>query len=85
MNGREQLRAWLERSRVSQREAARLLGVHFTHVSQILSGRRSPGLANAIAIERATGIPVESWVPIRKGTLASLVSVTSVKRRLGKA
>lgn len=57
----------MARSRINQRAAARLFGCHYTHVSQILSGRRIPGLANAVAIERVTGVPAGAWVPTSVG------------------
>lgn len=60
---REALLAWIDRRCGSHREAARLLRLHFTHLSQILSGRRNPGLANAVRIQDVTGIPVTAWVP----------------------
>ena len=62
-SGRRLLRDWIDRILTTDREAARRIGVHYTHLSQILNGRRSPGLANAVEIERATGIPVEAWLP----------------------
>ncbi len=67
-DGPARLKAWLERSRISQRAAAVLLGCHYTHVSQILSRRRVPGLAQAVAIERVAGIPAGAWVPTGVGT-----------------
>lgn len=85
MDGRERLKRWLERSQINQREAARIIGIHFTHLSQILSGRRSPGLANAVVIERETGIPVEAWVPTVDGKRAVLVPIGGRKSRVGKA
>jgi len=71
MDGRTRFQQWLDKSQLNQREAARLLGVHYTHVNQILSGRRLPGLANAVAIERVTGIPVGAWVPTAEGKPAA--------------
>lgn len=85
MTGRERLKHWLKRSNVNQREAARIIGIHFTHLSQILSGRRSPGLANAVVIERETGIPVEAWLPSGEGKRGALVSIDGRKSRIGKA
>lgn len=85
MDGRERLKRWMERSRINQREAARIIGIHFTHLSQILSGRRNPGLANAVVIERKTGISVEAWVPSEEGKSAAVVSIGDRKVRHGKA
>lgn len=67
MTGRERLALWLDRSKLNQRELAVLLGIHFTHVNQILSGRRTPGLASAVAIERITGIPTGAWLASEVG------------------
>lgn len=63
-NGRERLRQWIDRSKVDQTEAAGLIGMHPTQLSHILNDRRRPGLDTAVKIERATGIPVEAWVPL---------------------
>jgi transcriptional regulator with XRE-family HTH domain len=71
---REQLRAWLRRSKMKQKELARLLSVSEVYVSQLLKGIRSPGLANAFLIERHTGISAEAW-------LLSEVSPARVARR----
>lgn len=62
-SGRHRLRAWIDRSKVNQNEAAKLLDVHPVVLSEWLSGYRGrkPGLTNALKIERVTGIPVESW------------------------
>jgi transcriptional regulator with XRE-family HTH domain len=65
--GPDLLRAWIARSKLNQREAALRLGFDQTFLSQILNKLRSPGLINAIKIERVTGIVVESWVPIESG------------------
>lgn len=59
--GRKRLAQWLKKTRMSQREAATILGVHFTHVNQILNGKRSVGLALALRIEASAGIPVRAW------------------------
>ena len=59
--GRERLRDWMDRSKLNQTETSRLLGFDPVFLSQILTGKRRPGLDNAIAIERVTGISVESW------------------------
>lgn len=61
--GQRRLKAWLERSKLSQRAAAKLLGMHWTFLSQICRGERSPALATAVRLYRATGIPVEAWLP----------------------
>jgi DNA-binding XRE family transcriptional regulator len=60
-SGPDRLREWIERSKCNQTEAAKLLGFTKVFLSQILNGVRTPGLANAINIQRVTGISVESW------------------------
>jgi plasmid maintenance system antidote protein VapI len=59
--GRAQLAAYRKRSRLKQNQLAHLLRIHDTYLSQLLSGRRRPGLDVALRIERLTGVPVESW------------------------
>lgn len=61
-NGPDQLRDWMRRRGVNQHEAAELISITDVYLSQILNGKRQPGLPNAIKIERLTGIPVESWL-----------------------
>ena len=84
LTGREQLERWLTRSKLNQREMADLLGVHFTHVNQLLSGRRLPGLAVAIRIMRTTGIPVEAWAAIPADATAATPSDTSATPQIDK-
>jgi plasmid maintenance system antidote protein VapI len=60
--GAAQLRDWMDRRALNQRETAELFGWDETFISQLVNRRRVPGLTNAIRIERETGIPVESWV-----------------------
>jgi transcriptional regulator with XRE-family HTH domain len=65
--GRVRLRQWIDRSKINQRQAAELLEVDQTYLSQILSGKRSPGLATAVHFENVTGIAVEAWVAQEAG------------------
>ena len=60
-SGAEQLREWMRRAKFSQAELARHLGFEESYVSVLLSGKRTPGLENAIKIERRTGVMVEAW------------------------
>lgn len=60
-SGPEQFRDWMRRRGFNQSDAARYLEFDQPYVSQLLSGVRCPGLANAIHLERLTGIPVEAW------------------------
>lgn len=65
-SGAEQLRDWMARrwpeSSRPQRDTAEYLGWDETFVTKVVNGVRYPGLANAIMLERKTGIPVEAWV-----------------------
>jgi len=61
-SGPDQLRDWMHRRRFLQREAADYLGFDETFVSHLVNGKRTPGLDNAIIMERKTGIPVEAWL-----------------------
>lgn len=83
--GREQLRDWMKRRGVNQREAAVLLGLNEVHYSQILNGHRQPGLANAVRIEQRTGISVESWALSELSETAEVVSISAGKRKITKA
>lgn len=60
----ERLAQWIERSKLNQAEAARIIGMDPTQLSHILLRRRRPGLDNAVKIEKATGIQPDAWVPI---------------------
>lgn len=85
--GREQLRAWMLRAKLTQREAAKLLGIHYTFLSQILSTsnkRRSPALATAVTIERVTGVPVEAWMPTPVDAQRHTAAGKPVNARLAK-
>lgn len=72
--GREQLQDWIKRRFLDQRgnqsEAAEFLGLDQTYLSQLLGGRRNPGLNTAVTIERLTGISIESWLPQEDGAQA---------------
>jgi transcriptional regulator with XRE-family HTH domain len=61
-HGRERLREWLDRSKMSQRKTAELIGVTEQYFGQLLHGdRRMPSLMVAIRIEDVTGVPARSW------------------------
>lgn len=64
-SGATQFKDWMHRRRFMQREAAAYFGWHETYISQLLSGTRTPGLDNAVTIERLTGIPIEAWASSR--------------------
>lgn len=66
LSGAEQFKDWMWRrwpkSERPARDTAEYFGWDETFISKIVNGTRSPGLQNAIFIERRTGIPVEAWV-----------------------
>lgn len=53
---------WMRRRGFNQADAARYLEMDQPYISVLVSGKRSPGLDNAIKLERLTGIPVEAWM-----------------------
>lgn len=61
-SGADQLRAWLRRSGLTQRQCAAELGVHESFMTLMLSGARLPGRNLAVKIDRLMGIPVAAWV-----------------------
>lgn len=67
-SGAERLAAYCEKHGYKQYELAELLDLHEAHLSQLLSGKRRPGLPIAVRIEERTGIPAESWLLKPVGT-----------------
>ena len=84
-SGAEQLKDWMHRRRFLQREAADHLGFDETFVSQLVNGRRTPGLDNAVIIERETGIPVEAWLSHADDKSDEPVGATARKSQIDKA
>lgn len=80
-SGPEQLKDWMHRRRFMQREAADYFGWHETYISHLLSGARTPGLDNAVTIERLTGIPIEAWV---SSELDKLETVGAANTKIGR-
>lgn len=66
-HGSAQLKAWQKRLEIDQRQAARILGLHYTSYNQLLTCRRLPGRQLAVEIETTTGVPVGAWTPTRVG------------------
>jgi plasmid maintenance system antidote protein VapI len=61
-SGSDQLRDWIRRRGfATQVEAAEYLGIETSTFSLLVNGKRSPGLNNALDLEKKTGIPVEAW------------------------
>lgn len=79
-SGIEQLREWMTRRVFTQRDTARHFGWDETFLSHLLAGRRGPGLATAVKIERETGIPVEAWMPTSEDKSVSAASPMRRKR-----
>ena len=83
--GRAQLAEWIERRYPTQREAARKIGIDPTQLSQVLTGKRRPGLDNAVRIWRETGISVVAWVPSVTDELEPRIARSAKKRRIGRS
>lgn len=88
-SGAEQFKDWMDRrwplSSRKAREAAEYFGWDETFISHIIRGVRTPGLANAIQIERKSGIPVEAWVSSELDESDESVPAKSGKRRQDRA
>ncbi len=84
-NARERLQLWIDRSKITQLETARLIDMDPTQLSQILSGKRRPGLDNAVKIQRITGIDPSAWVPSTPDGESEAVAAGSKIARFGKA
>lgn len=59
--GAKRLGAWIARKKLTHEGAARRIGVLRVQVTVWLSGRRRPGLRNALRIERVAKIPAGDW------------------------
>ena len=84
IDAREQLRQWMVRSKLTQRAAAKLLGMHYTFLSQILRRERAPALATAVKIYRLTGVPVDAWLPTDDGSQLKVPAKAARKRKAGR-
>lgn len=71
----------MRRRGFKQSDAARYLEFDEPYVSVLLSGKRSPGLANAVRIERHTGIPVEAWAASELAELDQDAAAAPAKRK----
>lgn len=71
--GPAELRAWIERSKLSDGEVARLLGISPPYLSQLLSGVRSPSLGLTGVIAELTGVPITAWMDRVMSTLSRRV------------
>ena len=66
------------------RQTARLLEMHYTLISNFITGKRLPGREYAIRIERTTGIPVEAWSPTRVGARELVGATAGRKAKSGR-
>jgi transcriptional regulator with XRE-family HTH domain len=82
MHGRLRLRAWIQ-NHTNQRQFAAEIGVDESYVSQILSGRRTPRLPILGAIERETGIPMNSWLPMSNSKSSRTRTAKRKTRNIG--
>lgn len=82
--GREQLAEYQKRSRLKQYELADLLSLDYGHLSQLLSGKRRPGLGLATRIQDLTGVPATSWVDRRVGRVGKPFPRSPRKTQVGK-
>jgi transcriptional regulator with XRE-family HTH domain len=60
MSGK-QIRSWMKKQGLSQRELARVIGVHETTVSRIITGSRRIGVRPAMLLAKEMGIPMETF------------------------
>lgn len=67
LSGRDRLKQYLKRSKQKQRQLAQQIGFTESYLSQLLSGKRTPGRVNALRIEEETGVPVGSWSELSIG------------------
>lgn len=84
-SGADQIKDWMRRRGFTQADAARYLEFDEPYVSVLATGKRTPGLENAIHLERLTGIPVEAWSSTDLDESAEAVSATGPKPRVHKA
>lgn len=80
-SGIEQLRTWIARQGLTQREAAKALGWEESMMSHVLAGRRNLGLMLAAKVYRLTGIPIEAWASSRLDELDAEPVAAGRKRK----
>lgn len=64
VHGSQQLKDWLDRSHLNQRQGAVRLKMHWTTLNKLVLGIRFPGRLAALKLEQETGIPVGAWTPL---------------------
>ena len=87
-SGAEQFADWIERrwplSERRQRDCSEYFGWDESFTSQLLRGSRRPGLANAIRIERMSGIPAKAWVSSELDESAETVPARARNRKIDR-
>ena len=58
----EYLREWLDENKITQQQAADLLGYSRRQVNEIVNGRAPVTPDTAIRLQRVTGITADSWL-----------------------
>tara|TARA_R110000751_G_scaffold271332_1_gene371093 strand:+ start:13 stop:234 length:222 start_codon:yes stop_codon:yes gene_type:complete len=56
------LRYWLKGEGKTQAAMSDVLDISHEHLCRLIAGKFKPGLSLAVKIERACGIPCESWL-----------------------
>lgn len=62
------------RSKLTQQDGAEVLEIDRTYLSQMLNGKRTPGLETALRIENITGVSVRSWSAQPSGAGSDVVA-----------
>ncbi len=57
----KQIRSWMEERGLSQRDLAKIMGVHETTASRILAGVRRIGVRPAMRLAKAMKVPLEGF------------------------
>lgn len=60
-SGREQVREYIRRRRITQKSLAVELGIHEATLSAILQGHDRPSLSLAARLEDITGVPARAF------------------------
>jgi len=66
MNGPQQLREWMERTRRDVATASDFIGVSQSTLYRLLDESRKPSLRLATIIQSITGIPATVWAEARR-------------------
>ena len=61
MEAGKQIRAWRKQEKLTQHQAAVILGVTGNFVGLLERGERKPSLPMANTLKRLAGIPTEAW------------------------